>query len=57
VTLPKLAERTGGRPDTLAAILRDEVQRGRVVRTPGGGYALVAAAFAPGTLSALRDLA
>jgi hypothetical protein len=57
MTLPRLVERTGARPEALAAILRDEVERGRVVRTPGGAYALVASAFAPGTLSALRDLA
>jgi hypothetical protein len=56
VTLATLAERIGTRSDALAVILREEVERGRVVRTANGGYALVSAAFAPGTLSALRDL-
>jgi hypothetical protein len=57
VTLPAPAERVGCRPGGLALILREEVQRGRVTRTRGGGYALVAAAFTPETLTALRELA
>ena len=57
MTLPALAERVGCHPEGPALILRDEVQRGRVVRDARGGYALVAAAFRPETLTALRELA
>jgi hypothetical protein len=57
VTLRALAERVGCGPQGLALILREEVQRGRVTRTGSGGYALVAAAFTPETLTALRELA
>ena len=57
MTLAALAERTGYSPHPLAQVLGDEVRRGRVVQNARGGYALVAAAFTPETLTALRELA
>lgn len=53
---PDDAERIACPPSKLAVLLDDEVRRGRVARDEGGGYALVAEAFTPETLAALRML-
>jgi hypothetical protein len=53
-TLEELVARTGAPPQHLRTALSSEVTAGRVVRSPDGRYSLVASAFSPAVLAALR---
>ncbi len=53
-TLAELVARTGAAPTHLRAALVGELALGRVALSPDGRYRLVAEAFAPGVLDALR---
>jgi hypothetical protein len=53
-TLEELVARTGAPRLHLRAALSSEVTAGRVVLAPDGRYRLVASAFPPGVLAALR---
>jgi hypothetical protein len=55
-TAAELAERTGFPEVVLAAVLRDEVKRGRAIRRRDGRVCLLPSAFPPGLLAALRTL-
>jgi hypothetical protein len=55
LTLEELVARTGAPPQHLRSALSSEVSAGRVVLAPDGRYSLVAAAFSPAVLAALRQ--
>jgi hypothetical protein len=56
VTTDELARRIGGDAEMVAYVLADELGKGRVRLTADGRWSIVAAAFPPGTLDALREL-
>jgi hypothetical protein len=56
VNAEKIASRIDAAPDDVARFLHEEQALGRVRRTDGGRWSLVADAFPPETLEALRTL-
>jgi hypothetical protein len=54
-TLDELVAHTGTRRDLMRTVLVRELALGRVVLAPDGRYRLVASAFPPGVLAALRS--
>jgi hypothetical protein len=53
VSVETITSRIDAAPDDVARLLADELGRGRVRRTDGGGWSLVADAFAPEVFEAL----
>lgn len=56
MSVEALASSIAARPEQVAALLEDELARGRVSRTERGGYSLVVEAFDPDVLEALTAL-
>jgi hypothetical protein len=56
VTVEAVASRIDAEPDEVARLLADELALGRVRRTDAGGWTLVADAFTPEVVEALRTL-
>jgi hypothetical protein len=56
VSVETITSRIDAAPDDVARLLADELGRGRVRRTDGGGWSLVADAFAPEVFEALSTL-
>jgi hypothetical protein len=57
VTVEAIASRIDAEPDDVVRLLADELALGRVRRTDGGRWTLVADAFSAETVEALRQLA
>jgi hypothetical protein len=56
VSVQAIAGRIDASPDEIAALLDEELARGRVRPTDAGGWAINASAFAPDVVAALRSL-